>query len=266
MKKIKLVTLILVFLTCGICLPPAFLCAAADIPIVGTEALNYDLHKGAPMVLVNALSPIEFKNLTIKGSVNIPASKVKDNTLLPEDTRTPLVFFCKGPLCDKGHRAAKTAIALGYTNVKVYQAGLPDWIRKRFPVTHTVEYPKVDIPRMYPQEIYEKLDELTILDIRATEAKQIGQIKQGVVINIPLDDLEEKYDALPKNQMIAIVDFGGGQVDICGRYLVSKGYTNLVGIEGGAKAWIKMIRRMERKKLNKSQETHSPEENSQEAH
>ena len=249
MKKIKCITVLFVALTCSMCLPTTLLFAADEIPIIGTEALEHELYSGAPMVLANALSSIEFNNLTIKGSVNIPSSKVAGNPLLPEDTRTLIVFFCKGPVCVKSHRAAKEAIALGYTNVKVYQAGLPDWIRKRFPVTRTVEYPKVDIPRLSPQEVFEKLDDVIILDIRGTESKQIGQIKQGIVMDIPLDDLEKKFDALTKTETIVIVDLAGMQVDICGRFLYSKGYSNLAGIEGGARAWIKMIRRMERKAL-----------------
>ncbi len=249
MKKIKRITVLFVSIICSICLPTTLLFAADEIPIIETEALEHELYSGAPMVLANALSSIEFNNLTIKGSVNIPSSKVAGNPFLPEDTRTLLVFFCKGPVCVKSHKAAKDAIALGYTNVKVYKAGLPDWIRKRFPVTRTVEYPQVEIPRMYPQEVYEKLDDMIILDIRGAESKQIGQIKQGIVMDIPIDDLEEKFTALSKSETIVIVDLAGKQVDICGRFLFSKGYTNLVGLDGGARAWIKMIRRMERKEL-----------------
>jgi len=256
MKKIKFITALFVSLTCSVCLPPGLLFAIDEIPIIGTEALEHELYGGAPMVLANALSSIEFKNLTIKGSVSIPSSKVAGNPLLPEDKGMLLVFFCKGPVCVKSFKAAKEAIALGYTNVKVYKAGLPDWIRKRFPVTRTVEYPKVEIPKMYPQEVYEKIDEVVMLDIRGAESKRIGEIKHGIVINIPLDDLEEKYTALSKNKTIVIVDLAGKQEDICGRFLVQKGYTKLVGIEGGARAWIKMIRRMERKELQNNPETH----------
>ena len=256
MKKNKFITVLFVFLIYCIGLPHGHLFAADDIPIIGTKALKYELDSGAPMVLANALSSIEFNDLTITGSVNIPSSKVKGNPLLPKDTRTLLVFFCKGPLCVKSGSAAKEAIALGYTNVKIYQAGLPDWIRKRFPVVRTVEYPKAEIPKMYPQEVYEKLDKVVILDIRGAKSREIGEIKNGIVMNIPLDDIEEKYTALSENETIVIVDLAGKQVDICGRFLVSKGYTNLAAIEGGALAWVKMIRRMERKELQKHLETH----------
>ncbi len=78
-------------------LPGSVLAMVIDIPTIDADMLKYELYHGAPMVLANALSPIEFKDLTIRGSVNIPSSKVEGNPNLPEDKSTLLVFFCKGP-------------------------------------------------------------------------------------------------------------------------------------------------------------------------
>jgi len=255
MKKTKFVTAWLVFLISCISLPHNLLGITNGIPEIGTKELKDKLDHGEPMVLANALSSIEFKNLTIKGSINIPVSKVTaDNPLMPMDKDQLLVFFCKGMICVKSTEAAKKAINLGYTNVKIYHPGLPDWIRHRYPVTRAVQYPQVEIPRMYPQEVYEKLDKLVLLDIRGEESKQIGVIRPGVVINISLDYFEEEFNVLPKGKTIVLIDIAGKQVDICGRFLVYKGYTSLVAMEGGAPAWIKMIRRMERK--NSSEKLH----------
>jgi len=78
-------------------LPGPVSAMVVDIPTIDADTLKYELYHGAPMVLANALSPIEFKDLTIRGSVNIPSSKVEGNPNLPEDKNTLLVFFCKGP-------------------------------------------------------------------------------------------------------------------------------------------------------------------------
>jgi len=255
MEKTKFITGWLIFLACCICMPQSLLAAAHGIPIIGSKELKNKLDHGEPMILANALSPIEFKDLTIKGSISIPVSKVTDdNPLMPRDKDQLLVFFCKGMTCVKSTHAAKKAIHLGYTNVKIYQAGLPGWIKSRFPVTRAVKYPQVTIPKMYPQEVYEKLDSLVLLDIRGDESKQIGKIRHGVVINIAFDDLEEKYNVLPKGKTIVLIDLSGKQVEICGRFLVYKGYTNLVAMAGGAPAWIKMIRRLERKDTTKKKQ------------
>jgi hypothetical protein len=99
MRKTSLISIVFVFLLSSMaCLPPNPLSAAVlDIPTIDAETLRHELYHGPPMVLANALSPIEFKDLTIRGSVNIPASRVAGNPNLPAKTNTLLVFFCKSP-------------------------------------------------------------------------------------------------------------------------------------------------------------------------
>ncbi len=98
MKKNSLLLVLLLLLSGWMAaLPPSVLAMVVDIPTIDADTLKYELYHGAPMVLANALSPIEFKDLTIRGSVNIPSSKVQGNPNLPDDKDTLLVFFCKGP-------------------------------------------------------------------------------------------------------------------------------------------------------------------------
>ena len=130
----------------------------------------------------------------------------------------------------------------GYTNVKQYKGGLPDWIRRRYPVIRALNYPKVNIPLMYPEQVLAKLDEVVILDIGGEELRQIGEFNQGDVMHIPLDDLEEKYGVLPKDKQIVIVDVMGKQEEIAGRFLTSKGYKNLAAMAGGGRAWFMTVR------------------------
>lgn len=245
MERIKRFSGVLIFLICCTSFSLPLVRASVDIPIIGTVELKHKLDQGEPMVLANALSSIEFRNLTIKGSINIPSSKVSlDNPLMPKDKNQLLVFFCKGPVCVKSHRAARKAINLGYTNVKVYQAGLPDWIKKRFPVSRIENYPDVQIPFIAPQDVVKQLKKLILLDIRGKESKLIGALQHGHIFDIPLDDLEKEYQILPKDKMIIIIDLAGKQGEICGRFLTQKGYSKMAVMDGGALAWLKMVRRL----------------------
>ncbi len=98
MKRKSHITIFSVFLFCCLSSSPAFVFSdVIDIPTIEAEALKNELYHGAPMVLANALSSIEFKDLTIKESVNIPSSKVQGNLNLPKDKDELFVFFCKGP-------------------------------------------------------------------------------------------------------------------------------------------------------------------------
>ncbi len=46
---------------------------------------------------------------------------------LPADRSRPLVFYCSNPLCRKAPFAAKRALALGHTDVRVLSAGIAGW-------------------------------------------------------------------------------------------------------------------------------------------
>lgn len=53
---------------------------------------------------------------------------------LPEDKDHLLIFFCGGATCPYTGEAVDLAQAAGYTNVKGYQGGIPDWRRAQLPL------------------------------------------------------------------------------------------------------------------------------------
>jgi rhodanese-related sulfurtransferase len=54
--------------------------------------------------------------------------------VLPADRSTPLVFYCANPACSASPRAARQAMALGWTNVFVMPEGIFGWVRAGLPV------------------------------------------------------------------------------------------------------------------------------------
>lgn len=224
------------FVACCIFLFHSVAIAADDFKMITTDELKSKMDAGESLVLVNALSSIEFKEITIKGSVNIPSSQLTaDNANLPTDKSTLLIFFCKGPKCSKSKKAAKSAMKLGYSNVMVYNEGLPAWAKKRYPTVSQVKYPKVKLTRLSPQEIQAQMDSIVLLDIRGAEVKKVGIIKGATTI--PLDLMEEKCNLIPKGKKIVIFDHAGKQANICGKFLHMNGYTDLAAMDGGVLAW-----------------------------
>ena len=66
------------------------------ITFLDTQDLKTIYGKGS-FVLVNTLSPIEFKAKRIAGSVNVPLSHFADEKVsLPGDKETRMVFYCMG--------------------------------------------------------------------------------------------------------------------------------------------------------------------------
>ena len=66
------------------------------IDFLSTSELKRVYEKG-DFVLINTLSPIEFKEKRIAGSINVPLSHYASGKVsLPEDKGTRLVFYCLG--------------------------------------------------------------------------------------------------------------------------------------------------------------------------
>jgi rhodanese-related sulfurtransferase len=72
-------------------------CLAADIQIITTPELKKWLDADQKPFLVYTLSPVEFYEERIPGSVCIPTEQMKASRELPQNTDAPLVFYCKGP-------------------------------------------------------------------------------------------------------------------------------------------------------------------------
>lgn len=72
-------------------------CRAADIQTITTPELKKWLDTDQKPFLVYTLSPVEFYEERIPGSVCIPTEQMQSSRELPKNTDAPLVFYCKGP-------------------------------------------------------------------------------------------------------------------------------------------------------------------------
>ena len=224
-----LITCILIL---GLAPVPAF---AERFQTISTEAILALQQSGKPFLLIDALSGIEFEELHIKDSINIPASHVTAERL-PKDKDTTLVFYCKGLRCTKRRLAAKRAMELGYTTVLIYSGGLPAWQKAGLPTNSSVIYPDISLNQLNPLQIYQQ-ESPFILDIRGKEVSRMGHIPGA--LRIPLDDLATRVAELPCDTPIIIIDHAGQQAPICARFLHSLGYTTLFILEGGMINWIR---------------------------
>ncbi len=238
MKKLTLLLRFGVVSACMLLLLQGVAMAAGNFKFITTEELKHKMDAGDSYLLVNALSPIEFNYMAIKGSVNIPSSKLKaGNPLLPADKGSLIIVYCKGPKCNKSRVAAGKAMKLGYTNVLVYNEGIPGWAKARYPMDRAVKYPKVKPVRLTPKQLQSELGAVTVLDIRGKKHLKLGLIKGAMKIS--LDDLDVKYSSLPKGKRVVVVDHAGKQVNITAKFLNMKGYTNLAVLDGGMLAWLR---------------------------
>jgi rhodanese-related sulfurtransferase len=75
-----------------------------------------------------------------------------------------------------------------------------------------------------------------LIDVRPSEAFNAGHVPQAR--SVPLSDLEKKAAALPKNKpIIVICDVGRSAIGAATR-LRAVGFTEVVTLDGGLKAWM----------------------------
>ena len=69
----------------------------------------------------------EYAIAHIPGTINIFEKEVERIVELHPDRETPMILYCNGPSCGKSKRTSESLVALGYTNVRRYQLGMPVW-------------------------------------------------------------------------------------------------------------------------------------------
>jgi rhodanese-related sulfurtransferase len=140
------------------------------------------------------------------------ASSRNSSDQLPEDKSKLLVFYCGGYKCKLSHKSAAKAIAMGYTNVKVFAAGYPAWkavagmgaAAKAAPsqIKAGAEEGSIDI-EVFKQIMAQSPESVFLIDVRDADEFKTGSLKTAV--NIPVDDLEEKIKTLPTDRPIVFI-------------------------------------------------------------
>ena len=150
----------------------------------------------------------------IPGAISIPDTyfdKQKDQ--LPEDKSKLLVFYCGGFHCKLSHKSAAKAIAMGYSNVKVFAAGYPAWknaggaagaqaTAAPAQIKAGSEEGSIDIAS-FKDIVTNKPDSVMLIDVRDADEYKKGSFKGAV--NIPVDTLEGKIKSLPADKPIVFV-------------------------------------------------------------
>ncbi len=82
----------LAFLVCLAAAPAS----SNDFPEITAEQLKTKIDAGEKLMLLNALSDIEFQDKHIPGSINIPLQEITIAENLPEDKDQLIVTYCLG--------------------------------------------------------------------------------------------------------------------------------------------------------------------------
>lgn len=173
-----------------------------DIPYVKRMWDNRDKEN---ILIVDSRPAMVFNKEHIPGSVSIPwVIFDQKKGLLPNDKSTQLIFLCGGHHCDLSHFSASAALKMGYKNVKVYSAGIPDWKKAGNPTwgnesSGIVAAPSTGANVTISADDFKKAvasGNYTIIDVRGAREVANGMIPGA--IHIPDGDFMGDFDSAIK--------------------------------------------------------------------
>jgi rhodanese-related sulfurtransferase len=126
--------------------------------------------------------------------------------------------------------SAGRAEKLGYTNVKVYHEGLPEWTKKNYTVLSAQFLKEAYIDKDIPN---------VLLDVRSAAVAQKGFIKGAVTL--PSADVAANISKFPprdkKPPIIVYDQTGGDDAKNAAKAMITVGYTSVTVLTGGMDAW-----------------------------
>ena len=171
----------------------------------------------------------------IPGAINIPDTQFdKQTDKLTADKSTLLIFYCGGVDCMLSHNSAAKAEKLGFSNIKVYPAGMPDWKEKGGPVSVSAAYIK---------KMIDEKAAYTLIDARPKRVAEKGVIPTA--INISDTEFDKQVDKLPADKTTQLIYYCGGLECVLSDKSADKakklGYTNVVTYPEGYPEWEKLF-------------------------
>lgn len=207
-----------------------------QLEIVGFEyvqaAVANGTRNGAKALLIDARPNGKYLVGTIPSSLNIPDTQIDKyiGQLDKVAKDKEIIVYCGGWACEKSPIVAGYLKNNGYTNVKLYQAGEPEWKK--------MSYIEVGIPVV---ESVIKKDSAVLMDARPRLKYLAETIPSSMYM---LDtDLERLEGRFPADKNTPIITFCGGYAceksHAVAHRLLELDYTNVRVFAGGLPAWKK---------------------------
>jgi rhodanese-related sulfurtransferase len=210
---------------------PIKIAANKLIDYAGVAKLVADEPGTTTYTLIDSRPLPRFQEGAIPKAIHLPFigfDKFADR--LPKDKSQLVVFYCGGITCTLSPNSLRKAETMGYTNVRVYREGMPEWQTRNFAVL-TPQFLKTayidkDIPHV-------------LIDARSAEDAKGGHIKGAA--SVPEHQLQATLKSLPKPELKApiIVYDGRGreQAVAAARAIVGAGQQNVLVLDGGLIGW-----------------------------
>lgn len=90
------------------------------------------------LVIIDSRKKSDVAKGFIEGSISLPNTETNAASLSKHvaSKSTPVLFYCNGIKCGRSVKAAKIAIAEGYSKIYWFRGGMQEWEAKGLPVVH----------------------------------------------------------------------------------------------------------------------------------
>jgi len=90
------------------------------------------------LVIIDSRKKSDVAKGFIEGSISLPNTETDPASLAKHvaSKSTPVLFYCNGSKCGRSVKAAKIALADGYSKVYWFRGGMQEWEAKGLPVVH----------------------------------------------------------------------------------------------------------------------------------
>jgi rhodanese-related sulfurtransferase len=189
--------------------------------------------EGGGFTLIDSRPLPRFQEGAIPGAINLPYPQFdKFVDRLPKDKSALLVFYCQGVTCMMSPSSLRRAEALGYTNVKVYREGWPEWTEKNVGVLNAQFLKEAWLDKDIPH---------VLIDARAPVDNARAHIKGAV--SITPEQIRTALKGFPDKKLKApfmVYDGGDGVAALAvARAITAAGYPLVNVVPGGFDAWVK---------------------------
>ena len=161
-----------------------------------------------------------------------------------------IITYCGGYKCNKSHKVAKKLMALGYTNVKVFAAGFPEWKIFSHPITGGKNTAVANVKAFVPTKSksgavmkgadtgsvdgkwftnnYKSLPKsVTLIDVRDKKDYESGHIKGALNIHAESMKAKELAKVIPQTGDVIFYCGAGGRGMEARGFLAEIGYKNI---------------------------------------
>ena len=199
--------------------------AVEKLVALGPEKGGYTLIDSRPLP--------RFQEGTIPGSINLPFPQFdKFLDRLPKDKSKLLIFYCQGVTCMMSPSSLRRAEAMGYTNVKVYREGWPEWTEKNVGVMSAQFLKEAWLDKDIPH---------VLIDARAPLDNARAHVKGAA--SITPEQIKAALKGFPDKKLkapIMVYDQGDGVAAMkVAQAITAAGYPLVNVIPGGFDAWVK---------------------------